>query len=44
MEMVRWQRRPELRSPVLVCAFKGWNNARGAAASALDWLEERFDA
>ncbi len=44
METVRWQQRPELRSPVLVCAFRGWNDAGEAASSALDWLDTRFAA
>lgn len=36
MDHVRWEGDlPELRSPVLVCAFAGWNDAAGAATSAL---------
>ena len=42
--MVRWEERPALRAPVLVCAFRGWNDAGEAATSALDWLDQRFDA
>jgi predicted ATP-grasp superfamily ATP-dependent carboligase len=44
MEHVRWRERPELRSPVLVCAFKGWNDAGEAASAALGFLADSFDA
>jgi proteasome assembly chaperone (PAC2) family protein len=29
---------PELRSPVLVCSFRGWNDAAGAASAALETI------
>jgi proteasome assembly chaperone (PAC2) family protein len=35
MEGLKVERRPELRSPVLVCAFKGWNDAAESATTAL---------
>lgn len=35
---------PELRSPMLVCAFRGWNDAAGAASTALATLAASFDA
>ena len=35
---------PELRSPVLVCAFAGWNDAAGAATTALTSAAESLDA
>jgi proteasome assembly chaperone (PAC2) family protein len=35
---------PQLRSPVLVCAFRGWNDASGAASAALGAVAESFDA
>jgi len=44
MDHVRWVERPTLRSPVLVAAFKGWNDAGEAASAALDFLVESFDA
>src|SRR4051812_33250997 len=44
MEHVRWRERPELRSPALVCAFKGWNDAGEAASAALGFLIDSFDA
>jgi proteasome assembly chaperone (PAC2) family protein len=34
---------PQLRSPVLVCAFRGWNDAAGAASSALAAVAEAFE-
>lgn len=39
-----WSERPELRDPVLVCAFKGWNDAGEAATAALGFLVEAFGA
>lgn len=35
---------PQLRSPVLVCAFRGWNDAAGAASAALSAVADAFDA
>jgi proteasome assembly chaperone (PAC2) family protein len=35
---------PKLRSPVLVCAFRGWNDAAGAASAALGAVAESFEA
>src|SRR3954471_4163488 len=44
MEHVVWRERPKLRSPALVCAFKGWNDAGEAASAALGFLIDSFDA
>jgi proteasome assembly chaperone (PAC2) family protein len=44
VEHVQWSERPELRSPALVVAFKGWNDAGEAATAALDYLVDSFDA
>ncbi len=44
MEHLVWSERPELRRPVLVCAFKGWNDAGEAATAALGFLLESFEA
>jgi proteasome assembly chaperone (PAC2) family protein len=44
MKPVQWRERPELRSPALVCAFKGWNDAGEAATAALGFLADSFDA
>jgi proteasome assembly chaperone (PAC2) family protein len=35
---------PNLRSPVLVCAFRGWNDAAAAASTALTTIGESLDA
>jgi proteasome assembly chaperone (PAC2) family protein len=35
---------PHLRSPVLVCAFRGWNDAAASASTALAAIAECFDA
>jgi proteasome assembly chaperone (PAC2) family protein len=39
-----WRERPELRAPVMVCAFKGWNDAGEAASAALSYIKDSFDA
>src|SRR3954468_19170122 len=44
MDHVEWRERPQLRSPALICAFKGWNDAGEAASAALDFMIERFEA
>ena len=44
IEAVRWTERPELRDPVLVCAFKGWNDAGEAATAAVALLVGSLDA
>jgi proteasome assembly chaperone (PAC2) family protein len=44
MDHVEWRERPQLRSPALICAFKGWNDAGEAASAALDFLIDSFDA
>ncbi len=35
---------PHLRSPVLVCAFRGWNDAAAAASTALGAIADCFDS
>jgi proteasome assembly chaperone (PAC2) family protein len=43
MEHVRWTDEvPELKDPVLVLAFEGWNDAGDAASTALRWLRDRW--
>jgi predicted ATP-grasp superfamily ATP-dependent carboligase len=44
MQDVIWSGRPQLRSPVMVCAFKGWNDAGEAASAAVSFIRESFDA
>jgi len=40
---LEWQTRPSLREPIIVCAFKGWNDAGEAASAAVQFLFEAFD-
>ena len=45
MDALAWEAEPpELRSPVLICAFAGWNDAAGAATTALTRAAESLDA
>src|SRR5436190_13018680 len=44
MQDVIWRDRPSLRRPVMVCAFKGWNDAGEAASAAVSFIRESFDA
>ena len=44
MDPLIWTDKPRLRNPVLVCAFKGWNDAGESASAALGFLVESFDA
>jgi proteasome assembly chaperone (PAC2) family protein len=39
-----WERRPDLRQPLLVAAFSGWNDAGDAASAAADWLVQKSRA
>ena len=44
MSDVIWSDRPELRNPVMVCAFKGWNDAVEAASAALGYIHGQFES
>ncbi len=45
MDALVWEAEPpQLRSPALVCAFAGWNDAAGAATTALTTAAESLDA
>jgi proteasome assembly chaperone (PAC2) family protein len=44
MSSLEWEQRPELRRPVLVAGFEGWNDAASAASEAAGWLTRRFGA
>ncbi len=35
---------PQLRSPILIAAFEGWNDAADAASSVVDHLARVWDA
>src|SRR4051794_10301548 len=41
---VEWQDHPQLRNPIIVCAFKGWNDAGESASAAVQFLCEAFGA
>lgn len=42
--MIEWERTPQLRSPVLITAFEGWNDAGEAGTEALDHLRKVWGA
>jgi predicted ATP-grasp superfamily ATP-dependent carboligase len=44
VERVIWEQKPKLRSPTLVCSFKGWNDAAESASSALRYLATQWQA
>jgi predicted ATP-grasp superfamily ATP-dependent carboligase len=44
MDLVRWERQPELRRPLLVVAFEGWNDAGDASSLALSYLARAWKA
>jgi proteasome assembly chaperone (PAC2) family protein len=45
VEHLIWEQDPpELRSPVLVCSFRGWNDAAGAASAALETIAGMMDS
>jgi len=44
MTDVIWRERPDLRAPVMVCAFKGWNDAGESASAALSYIKGSFEA
>lgn len=44
MDLLRWERQPELRRPLLVVAFEGWNDAGDASSLALGYLARAWQA
>ena len=44
MEIVRWEQRPQLRQPMLIAAFSGWNDAGEAATTAARYLAAEWGA
>ncbi|HET7177301.1 MAG TPA: PAC2 family protein [Solirubrobacterales bacterium] len=45
MDSLSWGRDvPRLRAPILVCAFRGWNDAAAAASTALETVAAALDA
>jgi proteasome assembly chaperone (PAC2) family protein len=44
MDALRWERKPKLEKPTLICAFGGWNDAAGSATSALEFVADSLGA
>ena len=45
MDSLTWEGEvPKLRAPIMVCAFRGWNDAAAAASTALDTVAASLDA
>lgn len=45
VDLVSWEgSAPTLRSPILVCAFAGWNDAASAATTAIESVAASFDS
>ena len=44
MELVRWERHPQLHRPLFLTAFEGWNDAGDAATQAISYLAESWGA
>ena len=45
MESLSWEGDvPQLRNPILVCSFRGWNDAAAAASTALGAVGDAFDS
>lgn len=44
VELIRWSRRPNLRSPALLVAWEGWNDAGDAATTAVRHIRDRLGA
>jgi proteasome assembly chaperone (PAC2) family protein len=42
VELIRWSQRPDLRSPVLLVAWEGWNDAGDAASTAARHIRDRL--
>ena len=44
VDHLRWEMNPpKLRQPILVCAFRGWNDAASAASTALETLADSLE-
>jgi proteasome assembly chaperone (PAC2) family protein len=41
---IRIHRRPSMREPILICAFRGWNDGGEASSSAVAYLRDRWSA
>lgn len=43
MDIVAWEERPQLRNPVALVAFEGWNDAADAASGAVGFILDQFE-
>lgn len=43
MDVVDWEERPELRNPVAMVAFEGWNDAADAASGAVGFILDQYE-
>jgi proteasome assembly chaperone (PAC2) family protein len=43
MDVVEWEQRPELRNPIAMIAFEGWNDAADAASGAVGFILDQFE-
>ena len=41
---LNWAKKPVLRSPILVAAFEGWNDAGDAASASVKHLADQWNA
>lgn len=41
---MQWHKRPNLRDPIVIAAFEGWNDAGDAATGAAEFLRDRWSA
>jgi proteasome assembly chaperone (PAC2) family protein len=44
MDALSWDRHPRLNRPILISAFKGWNDAAQSATGALEFLGRQWEA
>ena len=45
VDSLRWEGDvPQLRNPILVCSFRGWNDAAASASTALTTVGDAFDS
>ena len=42
MEYIKYHSEPELRDPVILAAFGGWNDAADSATTAIKFLIDRW--
>lgn len=42
MDYVHWTNRPQVRRPIVIVAFEGWNDAGEGASGAANWIAQRW--